>query len=38
MEIEVNSEMPTDPIHKWLPIRYSFVPVQISLPSLIVMC
>jgi len=27
-----------DAIHKWLPIHYSFVPVQISLPSLIVMC
>ena len=27
-----------DPIHKWLPIHNSFVLVQISLPSLIVMC
>ena len=27
-----------DAIHKWLPIHYSFVLVQISLPSLIVMC
>ena len=27
-----------DVIHKWLPIHYSFVLVQISLPSLIVMC
>ena len=27
-----------DVIHKWLPIRYSFVLVQISLPSLIVTC
>ena len=26
-----------DAIHKWLPIHYSFVLVQISLPSLIVM-
>ena len=28
----------TDAIHKWLPIHYSFVLVQISLPSLVVMC
>ena len=27
-----------DVIHKWLPINYSFVLVQISLPSLTVMC
>ena len=27
-----------DAIHKWLPIHYSFVSVQISLPSLVVMC
>ena len=27
-----------DAFHKWLPIHYSFVLVQISLPSLIVMC
>ena len=27
-----------DTIHKWLPIHYSFVLVQISLPSLILMC
>ena len=27
-----------DAIHKWLPIHYSFVLVQISLPSLVVMC
>ena len=27
-----------DVIHKWLPIHYSFVLVQINLPSLIVMC
>ena len=30
--------VPIDAIHKWLPIHYSFVLVQISLPSLIVMC
>ena len=30
--------MPIDAIHKWLSIHYSFVLVQISLPSLIVMC
>ena len=28
----------TDAINKWLPIHYSFFLVQISLPSLIVMC
>ena len=28
----------TDDIHKWLPIHYSFVVVQISLPSHIIMC
>ena len=28
----------TDVIHKWLPIHYSFVFVQLSLPSLIIMC
>ena len=27
-----------DAIHKWLSIHYSFVLMQISLPSLIVMC
>ena len=29
---------PIDAIYKWLPIHYSFVLVQISLPSLILMC
>ena len=33
-----HSEDATDVIHKWLPFHYSFLFVQISLSSLIVMC
>ena len=37
MSYEVGNDSTLAVIHKWLPIHYSFVLVQISLPSLIVM-